>query len=367
MRDPLNDFESVFTSGKLPRSKNQRSWFKWVVYTATLAAFAFGVFQAYSFVDARKVQDFSAEQASTPSGPVTVTVYNGDSATDVALALTAAGVVASDQAFLGAYTEAGSPSISPGRYLLPSALPAAQAVAAIMDSDNRQTVKVVVPEGFTVSQVKSRVMESMGFTSEQWDEAAKKAELPDWVPEDAPLEGLLFPATYTFTGAESALEVIDIMVARADAQAVQLASTVKKSGRSMYDTWIAASLVQAEVLPRDYGKAAAVVYNRLEADMPLGFDTTINYALGGPEDVVLTAEQLETDSPYNTYINEGLPPTPINNPGEQALAAAASPADGPWLYFVTVNLETGKTKFTDNYDTFLKYKKQLNKYRANNP
>jgi len=99
--------------------------------------------------------------------------------------------------------------------------------------------------------------------------------------------------------------------------------------------------------------------------MPLQFDSTVSYALGIAE-LQLSAEQLETDSPYNTYQVEGLPPTPINSPGEAAIEAALDPAKAKWLYFVTVNPGTKETKFAKDYDRFLTLKAQLQEYLAEN-
>jgi UPF0755 protein len=118
--------------------------------------------------------------------------------------------------------------------------------------------------------------------------------------------------------------------------------------------------LEGEVIPEDFAKVAAVVYNRLEAEMPLQFDSTVSYALGLDE-LELSKEQLETQSPYNTYQVKGLPPTPINSPGESALEAALAPAKGKWLYFVTVNPDTGETKFAKTYEKFLQLKAE---YRA---
>jgi len=135
--------------------------------------------------------------------------------------------------------------------------------------------------------------------------------------------------------------------------------------RTPYEVMIVASLVQAEVLPEDMRKAAAVIYNRLDEGMPLQFDSTVSYALGITE-LQLSAEQLETESPYNTYANEGLPPTPINSPGEAAIEAALNPAKANWLYFVTINPETRETKFAKDYDRFLRLKDQLRDWLAEN-
>jgi len=121
---------------------------------------------------------------------------------------------------------------------------------------------------------------------------------------------------------------------------------------------IVASILQAEVAPQDFAKVARVIYNRLDANMPLQLDSTVNYVLGIRESV-LNQEQLDTKSPYNTYLVEGLPPTPINSPGSEAIKAALAPAKGNWLYFVTVDPETQVTKFTNSYQKFLQYKQRF--------
>ncbi len=124
-----------------------------------------------------------------------------------------------------------------------------------------------------------------------------------------------------------------------------------------------ASLVQAEGQPADFAKVSRVIYNRLDQGMKLQLDATVNYALGRST-LKLTNQDITVDSPYNTYKVTGLPPTPINSPGEQALEAALAPAAGDWLYYVTVNPTTGETKFTSSYSEFLKFKAE---FQANNP
>ncbi|HEY7720021.1 MAG TPA: endolytic transglycosylase MltG, partial [Pedococcus sp.] len=114
-------------------------------------------------------------------------------------------------------------------------------------------------------------------------------------------------------------------------------------------------------------KIARVIYNRLEGEETNGLlqiDATVNYAADNELGAVPTTEDLELDSPYNTYKYPGLPPTPIEAPGEAALEAAANPADGGWYYYVTVNLKTGETKFAETYDEFLTYKDELREYCA---
>ena len=121
------------------------------------------------------------------------------------------------------------------------------------------------------------------------------------------------------------------------------------------------AFLEIEGSPDDYDKVARVIYNRLKAGMPLQLDSTVNYALG-TANLHLSAADLKVDSPYNTYRNKGLPPGPINSPGDAAIQAALAPASGPWLYFVTTDPTTQTTEFATTYADFLKLKK---KFQAN--
>jgi UPF0755 protein len=117
---------------------------------------------------------------------------------------------------------------------------------------------------------------------------------------------------------------------------------------------------------------ARVIYNRLDPDTwgdtfgYLQLDATINYA-NAESQLNISSDQLREDGPYNTYTRQGLPPTPINSPGDAAIAAALAPDDGDWLYYVTVDPSTGETKFTDNYDEFLGYKEEFQQWCSDNP
>ncbi len=114
----------------------------------------------------------------------------------------------------------------------------------------------------------------------------------------------------------------------------------------MHDVVVEASIAQKEARSADdMAKVTRVLDNRIAIGMPLQLDSTVSYAVGATGKVTTTAAQRATDSPYNTYLHPGLPAGPISNPGADALRAALSPADGTWLYFVTVNLQTGETRF----------------------
>jgi UPF0755 protein len=141
-----------------------------------------------------------------------------------------------------------------------------------------------------------------------------------------------------------------------------LEERAKALGYDPGELMIVASLVESEAnREEDRGKVARVIYNRLETDATNGklqIDATVNFALGRDLGLALTQEQLNVDSPYNTRRYAGLPPGPIESPGDAAIEAAANPTEGDWVYYVTVNLDTGETKFTEDYDEFLRLKNE---------
>ena len=136
-------------------------------------------------------------------------------------------------------------------------------------------------------------------------------------------------------------------------------------GQSLYGLVTVASMVQGEAdNTEDMGKVARVIYNRLAKGMPLQLDSTINYALGRST-LNTTVTDTKLDSPYNTYLHPGLPPSPISNPGRQAITAALDPTPGDWLYFVTV--KPGDTRFTDSFEVHQRNVAEFNAARAAKP
>ncbi|MFD4376985.1 endolytic transglycosylase MltG [Streptomyces sp. NPDC058486] len=164
-------------------------------------------------------------------------------------------------------------------------------------------------------------------------------------------EGYLFPATYPLPGGTTAEGLLRYMVATAGRRfgTPATAEAARAQGLTPHQALIVASIAQAEAdTADDMARVARVVHNRLARDMPLQMDSTLNYALGRST-VDTTFEDTRVTSPYNTYAHKGLPPTPIGNPGEQAMTAALHPPTGDWLYFVTVG--PGDTRFTADYAT----------------
>jgi UPF0755 protein len=211
-------------------------------------------------------------------------------------------------------------------------------------------LKIIFPEGFTREQMADRIAAVKQIAQEERDITpmlspqeylleTKQSDLPQefGAKGDQPrsLEGFLFPATYEFTPTSSSQRLVaDQLAAFQEAWAKVDLSEAEKRGLSAYDVLIIASMIEGEVrVPRERRLAAGVIYNRLEAGMPLGIDATLRYGLGIPADESISQSHLESNNPYNTRKRKGLPPTPINNPGLAAMKAAANPAKTDFLYY----------------------------------
>ncbi|MFB8217188.1 MULTISPECIES: endolytic transglycosylase MltG [Streptomyces] len=223
---------------------------------------------------------------------------------------------------------------------------------------------LMIPEGRRATQVYEAVDRALDLKPGSTRKAATTVDLALPAQAEGNPEGYLFPATYPIDAATEPAGLLRYMAdtARKHFGADHVTAGAQRNNVSVYDTITIASIVQAEAdTASDMGKVARVVYNRLLKDMPLQMDSTINYALERSTLDTTTAET-QLDSPYNSYRIKGLPPTPIGNPGEEALRAAVSPTPGPWLYFVTVG--PGDTRFTDSYDEQQKNVQEFNRNRA---
>jgi len=335
-----------------------------VIFTLVLLAVG-----AFFFRD--QVLGAAAEDYTGSGGnEVIVQVQEGQTLSDIGATLKEEGVVASAQSFItAASANEQSQSIGPGYYRLAEQMSGDAALNAMLDPANRVVSRVVIPEGLREDQVVKRLTAATDISASRFNRAIKNADqlgLPKFAKGNA--EGFLFPATYEFPPGFSARDIIGAMISRFNeaADSLNFVKASKKTGYSPYEVMVIASLVQAEGHPDDYGMVSRVIYNRLAAGMPLQLDATVNYVLKKSE-INLSPDQIATSSPYNTYENTGLPPTPINQPGEAAMQAALTPDEGDWLYFVSVNPDTGETKFTADYDEFLEFKAEFEEYVAKNP
>lgn len=306
------------------------------------------------------------------SGSVTVEVAEGDTAGEIAVTLERAGVVASAEAFTdAAAADSRSLGIQPGFYALREQMSAKAALELLVGDAARIEKQVTLAEGLTVEQTLDELARQTSVPRQAYAAAARRGRLglPAYAGGDP--EGYLFPATYPLPPKVGAVEVLALMVDRFEQAAAKL-GLVRGAARIGYtpaEVVTVASLVQAEGrrLP-DFPKIAAVVYNRLRKDMALRLDSTVKYATGtvGDGEVFTTDKDRRNPSRYNTYRHPGLPPGPIASPGEKALAAALDPAAGKWTYFVTVDLESGRTLFADSYRAHQRNVARLRAYCAEN-
>ncbi|MEW2414438.1 endolytic transglycosylase MltG [Streptomyces sp. NPDC046866] len=224
--------------------------------------------------------------------------------------------------------------------------------------------RLVVPEGWRAPQVYAAIDRELKLPAGSAQAAAAATELPLPAEAKGNPEGFLFPAAYPVTAKTTAGSLLASMVETANRHLA--ARTVADGGRAHgmtpYETATVASIVEAEAdTPADMGKVARVVHNRLAKAMPLQMDSTLHYALDR-RTLNTTWSDTRIDSPFNTYRRHGLPPTPIDNPGPDALAAAVAPTPGDWLFFVTV--KPGDTRFSVTYEEHEKHVAEFNRIRA---
>ncbi|MFF9624322.1 endolytic transglycosylase MltG [Streptomyces griseosporeus] len=233
------------------------------------------------------------------------------------------------------------------------AVVAGTAVAVpLLSLDSGESTKpasLVIPEGWRAGQVYTAVDKALGLPAGTARKSLVKARLK--LPNDAEgnPEGYLFPATYPLTDKSTPEQLLSAMVDTANKKfnGAPIAAGAQRNAMNVYQAVTIASIVQAEAATKaDMGKVARVVFNRLERGMPLQMDSTLNYALNRST-LRTTESDTRIASPYNSYQRMGLPPTPIGNPGEDAMRAAINPTPGDWLYFVTV--KPGDTRFTADY------------------
>jgi UPF0755 protein len=258
--------------------------------------------------------------------------------------------------FRAAVADPRSAQVAPGAHELNTQISARQALEQLLDPARIPNLIKIFEGGW-----KSEVVESMiryGFTKSEIDTAFSKVVLPKGFTN---AEGLLFPAQYSFPAGTTALDAVQAMVDRFSHEETgrQLLTATGKLTPAQLLT--IASLVQAEGDTKDFDKISRVIRNRLDISMPLQLDSTVHYVKKVRGQIFLSTNSTLIKSPYNTYRKYGLPPSPIGNPGALAIAAALKPADGDWLFFITV--APGDTRFTGSNDEFLTWKALYEKNR----
>ncbi|MET8267424.1 endolytic transglycosylase MltG [Micromonospora arida] len=306
------------------------------------------------------------------SGEITVEIKNGALLADMADALVAADVVKSQKAFIeAAEAESRSKNIQPGTYKLRKQMSGASAVTAMLDLKNKIVNGLTIPEGRTSLNIYKLLSEKTKIPVKDFQAAAKDPEalgVPEWwftrgdgKKSVKSIEGFLFPDTYEIPPKSTAQSILKLMVNRFLSVTVEMkfADRVQEERKvSPYEALIVASLAQAEAGNKDdLGKVARVAYNRVYGEFDcncLEMDVTVNYyleSIGKPTKSSKQMTAAELDDPKNPYNRKlrGMIPTPINNPGKQALEGAMDTPPGKWLYFVAIDKE-GHSEFAETYE-----------------
>lgn len=332
----------------------------WVILGVVLAilggivAGGFAVWNTYesqirSFMGWEEPKDY---EDGIAEGEATVTIVSGDTGASISTSLYQAGVTKTDEAFYDYLISTGqNPEFQPGVYTLKQKMTSAAALTMLEDPGSRRENTAQLPEGLTMESTLIRVSDGTGMPLADLQAAA--ADPSVYGVSAASLEGWLFPATYTFDPDTTPQEVIKTMVDRTVQSLDAAGVPVDQRERIL----TIASIIQREArFTADFYKVSRVIENRLAPDNDethgyLQMDSTAQYGYNeiNKGTASSSAEALENDNPWNTYVHPGLPIGPIANPGDVAIDAAMHPADGPWLYFVTVNLDTGETVFTTTY------------------
>jgi UPF0755 protein len=289
------------------------------------------------------------------TGNVVVQIKPGQFADQIGLTLASDGVVASARAFSNAAK--ASPqgnALEPGYYKVHRHMKASLALALLLKPSSRVQTKIIVPEGFRVAQIIARLGQKTGNLKGYEQAIAHPADLGLPAFANGKPEGYLFPATYPVQPNTPPAAVLKSMVARFGqyAQSIGLPAAAARAQETQAAVITVASLIEAEgKRPQDLKKIAEVIYNRLNAtpEIKLELDTTVLYGMSLAHK---SGFDINFQSPYNTYAHVGLPPGPIDNPGNAAIQAALHPARGTYLFFLTINSKTGETLFFSTATAF---------------
>lgn len=342
--------------GDKPKKKRNLLWLK-ITLPIVLVLGAAGGVAAFAWINyEEQVREILGIQLPTDydgtgnGEEAIITIQSGDIGSDVANRLHDAGVTMTFDAFYDLLLSLDEdPGFLPGNYALQKEMSAQSALDALLDPANKVTDKLLITEGTTLPSALQIISETTGIPLEDLQTAS--ADLASFgLPAEAPsLEGYLFPATYQLDGGQNARDVLQLLVDTMFQRLDDAGVAVEDRHRVL----TMASIIQREAGSNqdDFYKISRVFTNRLEQGINLESDATVAYGADTLHTVWTTDEaRADASNLYNTYANPGLPVGPIGAPGDLAIDAALNPADGPWLFFVPINLATGETMFSETVD-----------------
>ena len=312
------------------------------------------------------------DYAGPGKAKIIVTVPEGSSLDTIGQILVSNDVIKSHRAWDQAVnSEERATSVQAGSYAMRLQMTAIDALRLLINpGSSKIRAQFTIPEGLRLSAQVDTLVKQTKIRKVAYQAALKKPKslgLPKYA-KNRP-EGYLFPETYELTAESTASSTLRQMVAqyKSVSRDIGLESSAKRLKRSPHQVVTVASIIEAEVNKDQYrAKVARVLYNRLDKGMKLGLDSTVIYAENLKTNTT-TPKDRRSRSRYNTYRYKGLPPGPIGAPGKAALQAAANPEKGKWLYFVTVDFDTGETKFARTEAGFLKLQKEFQTWCHSNP
>ena len=260
-----------------------------------------------------------------------VIISSGSTLQEISFQLESENVISSPRIFSRIVTVlGGEEGVIAGSYYFKESENAVKIAKRIISGDHGlDPVKITIPEGYSRKQI-----------AVVFEEEFERFDSEDFVKLTSDKEGYLFPDTYFFFPDSTANDVIERMEQNFKEKTFELAKKIEETGRSLQEIITMASIVQGEAYDlNDMKKIAGVLWKRLEIDMPLQVDVTFRY-INGKGTFDLSKEDLKNDSPYNTYVHKGLPPTPISNPGLDAIVASIEYESSDYLYFLADNSGT---------------------------
>ena len=308
-----------------------------------------------------------AEEMELSGTTVSVTIPDGAGTETIAEILKEHDLISSVFGFkLTSRLEGFDGTYKQGTYNIDTGMTKRQIMELLQSGKVAQDLQLMIPEGYTVKQIAAKAEEIGICTAEEFINEVNNGTFEYEFLKDLPdrqykLEGYLFPDTYFLAENTSVHDLIDAMLKRFDQMYTEeYQNAVKSSGKTLDEIVILASMVEKEIkLPEERARAAGVMYNRLRDGITLGIDATVLYAVGKTAGE-LTQADLNTDSPYNTRINYGLPLGPIASPGEASFKAALYPETHKYLYYVVEAVGKDNHVYCETYDEFLAAKAAYN-------
>lgn len=364
----LDFFEDEPASGrKRPtRNKKRARRRRNSIMLAVFAVFAAGLVGVVLFLQNLLGMGGGPEDYAGPGeGQVTFTVAQGAGPIAIAGSLVEQDIISNSEIFLGELaSQADGREVQPGDYQMQYKLPAADAAAILLEDVGEKVAYAAINRTWRQDEVFAALSEGTQIPVSEFQELAKNPQqfgLPDNARN---LEGYLFPGEYRWPLDTSAEDVLSEMVANTVDRLTEDGIT---DPEEQFRVLTIASIVEAEAGEADYATVAGAIMNRLEPGNTetnglIQSDATVTYGLGRKSYDITPEEKADESNPYNTYAHTGLPVGPINSPGGPAIDAAANPAEVPYYYWVTVNLDTGETKFSQTLEQHNAYTREYQQW-----